>query len=194
MTDQPDHLDIPLPDWLAGFAAGTSRIESVEERMDFVIAAARANIEAGTGGPFAAAVFEAGSGKLVSVGVNLVLTLNLSAFHAEILALTLAQRQLGTYDLGAAGLPGHELVASSEPCAMCLGAIVWSGIRGLVSGAAGADARSIGFDEGPKPRDWRAALEQRGITVEPEIRRDAAAEVLAEYARLGGRIYNSRER
>jgi tRNA(Arg) A34 adenosine deaminase TadA len=125
--------------------------------------------------------------------VNLVLTLNLSVFHAEILALTLAQRQLGTYDLGAAGLPGHELVASTEPCAMCLGAIVWSGIRGLVSGAAGADARSIGFDEGPKPHDWRAALGQRGIAVEPEIRRDAAAEVLAEYARLGGRIYNSRE-
>jgi tRNA(Arg) A34 adenosine deaminase TadA len=192
MTSQDSEIYIALPDWLAGFAARQSVIEAVEDRMAFVIAASRANIQAGTGGPFAAAVFEAGSGRLVSLGVNLVAHANLSVLHAEVVAVTLAQRTLGTSDLGGVELPRHELVASTEPCAMCYGAILWSGITRLVCGARSEDARGIGFDEGPRQTDWGAALAQRGIEVVLDIRRDDAAAVLAEYRRLGGRIYNSR--
>lgn len=160
--------------------------------MDFVIEASEANIEAETGGPFAAAVFEIDTGRLVSLGVNLVLALNLSVFHAEIVAMTLAQRKLKTFDLGGQNLPRHELVTSTEPCAMCFGAIPWSGIVRVVSGARNADARRIGFDEGPKPRAWRAALEQRGIEVMSDIQRNKAKAVLSNYVRCGGQIYNSR--
>lgn len=192
MTSQRSDIHIALPDWLSGFAARDSVIESVEDRMGFVIEASRANILAGTGGPFAAAVFEVGTGRLVSLGVNLVLHANLSVLHAEIVAVTLAQLALRTSDLGGGDLPRHELVASTEPCAMCYGAILWSGVTRLVCGARSADARSIGFDEGPSEADWGAALEQRGIEVVRDVRRDDAAAVLAEYRRLGRRIYNSR--
>ena len=108
-------------------------------------------------------------------------------------AITLAQQRLGVYDLGATGLAIHELVTSAEPCAMCFGAIPWSGVRRVVAAARDLDARSIGFDEGPKPLDWRAALEERGIEVVCDVQRKEAAAVLAEYARLGGQIYNSRK-
>jgi tRNA(Arg) A34 adenosine deaminase TadA len=192
LTDQPSRVDVDLPDWLSRFAAKTSYIESLEDRMDFVIEASEANIEAETGGPFAAAVFEIDTGRLVSLGVNLVLALNLSVFHAEIVAMTLAQRKLKTFDLGGQNLPRHELVTSTEPCAMCFGAIPWSGIVRVVSGARNADARRIGFDEGPKPRAWRAALEQRGIEVMSDIQRNKAKAVLSNYVRCGGQIYNSR--
>jgi tRNA(Arg) A34 adenosine deaminase TadA len=161
--------------------------------MLFVIEAAQLNISKGTGGPFAAAVFETESGKLVSVGVNLVTSAGLSILHAEMLALALAQRKVGTYDLGRYDVPGHDLVASAEPCAMCLGAIPWSGVRRVIVGACDSDVRAIGFDEGPKMKDWKNELEKRGIAVICDVEREAAVQVLLNYALQGGRIYNSRE-
>lgn len=193
MTHQGSRIDIALPEWLSAFAARQSIIESVDERMTFVIAAARTNVQAATGGPFAAAVFERDTGRLVSLGVNLVTRANLSVLHAEIVALTLAQQALGTYDLGGTGLPRHELVTSTEPCAMCYGAVLWSGVTRLVCAARSQDARRIGFDEGPEQTDWAVALAQRGIEAHYDVRRDEAAAVLAEYVRGGGRIYNARQ-
>ncbi len=95
-----------------------------------------------------------------------------------------AQKILGDFDLGDAGVPAYELVTSAEPCAMCLGATPWSGVRGLVCGARG---------EGAKPSGWVSALEGRGITVARDVLREEAAGVLGEYAALGGEIYNSRQ-
>lgn len=160
--------------------------------MRFVIAASRRQLAEATGGPFAAAVFERDSGRLVSLGVNLVTTQGLSMLHAEMVAIAAAQRCLGGFDLGAPGLPAHELVSSTEPCAMCYGAVPWSGVRRLVTGARDEDARGIGFDEGPKIRAWAEALRQRGIEVLSDVLRTQAAHVLADYAALGGPIYNGR--
>jgi tRNA(Arg) A34 adenosine deaminase TadA len=156
--------------------------------MRFVIELARRNIENRTGGPFGAAVFEAATGRLVSVGVNLVETSNCSIAHAEMLALTLAQQAVGTYDLGS-GQTAYELVTSTEPCAMCLGAIPWSGVRRVVCGAHGEDAGAIGFDEGAKPGDWAGELRRRGIEVVRDVLREEAQAVLQQYAAGGGLIY-----
>ena len=146
----------------------------------------------GTGGPFAAAVFESASGRLVSVGVNEVATAGNSIAHAEMIAIALAEAAGGGYDLGASGEPAHELVSSTEPCTMCLGAVVWSGVWRVVCAARDEDARHIGFDEGPKPADWVAALEARGITVVRDVLRAEAVAVLDGYASGGGPIYNAR--
>jgi len=161
--------------------------------MSFVIEAAQLNVSKGTGGPFAAAVFETESGKLVSLGVNLVTSEGLSILHAEMVAFALAQKKIGSYDLGRYDLPAHELVTSIEPCAMCFGAIPWSGVRRVITGARDADARRIGFDEGPKMKEWRSELEKRGIATICDVSREAAAQVLLNYSLQGGKIYNSRE-
>jgi len=160
--------------------------------MQFVIRAARRNVEEG-GGPFAAGIFEQETGKLVSLGVNLVESRNCSILHAEMVAIMLAQQRLGTYDLGGSDLPVHELVSSAEPCAMCFGAIPWSGVRSLVTGASGEDVRSIGFDEGAKPENWIEELESRDIRVRTGVEREQAKKVLRLYQQSGGRIYNSKE-
>jgi tRNA(Arg) A34 adenosine deaminase TadA len=89
-------------------------------------------------------------------------------------------------------MPAHELVSSTEPCAMCLGAIPWSGVRGLVCGARDEDARAAGFDEGTKPANWAKALDERGIEVVRDVLRDEAREVLRSYVSGGGTIYNAR--
>jgi tRNA(Arg) A34 adenosine deaminase TadA len=182
---------IQLPDWIENFLATSPEVFSnVEDRLRFVIALARQNVQRQTGGPFAAAVFD-DSGRLVAPGVNMVVISNCSVLHAEIVALVLAQKALNRYDLSDGGRLHYDLVAAAEPCAMCFGAVTWSGVRRLVCGARDEDARAIGFDEGPKLDDWVAALNDRGIAVVRDVLREDAVAVLREYVAAGGTIYNS---
>jgi tRNA(Arg) A34 adenosine deaminase TadA len=185
-----DRIEIQLPGWVEPMITAAGReFDTVESRMRLVIALARANVEQRTGGPFGAAVFEAGSGRIVGVGVNLVAACNCSLAHAEMIAIATAQRALGHYDLGKSSAV-HELVTSVEPCAMCFGAIHWSGVRRLVCGARDEDACEIGFDEGAKCADWVGELRKRGIEVVCDVLREEARAVLQQYGRDGGHIYN----
>ncbi len=187
------NIVLELPDWLeTALLSMEQTFNSRQARMELVLTLARHNIERGTGGPFAAAVFDRDSGLLLAPGVNRVVASRCSVAHAELMALMLAQQRLGNHDLGAPGLPPCELVTSTEPCAMCLGALPWSGIVSLVCGARGGDARVIGFDEGDKPPDWPATLERRGITVYRDVCGDQARVLLQDYRDRGGTIYNGR--
>ena len=182
---------VSLPSWIEQFietAPGVFR--DVDEQMRFVIALARLNVQHGNGGPFAAAVFDE-KGRLVAPGINMVTASNCSVLHAEIVALMLAQKVLARYDLSDGNRQRYDLVATTEPCAMCFGAVPWSGVQHLVCGARDEDARAIGFDEGPKLPDWVSALNSRGITVQRDVLREEAAAVLREYVAAGGVIYNA---
>ena len=182
---------IRLPDWVEGALQKAPDVfPGVEDRMRFVVSLARQNIRHQTGGPFGAAVFD-DAGRLIAPGVNLVVSLNCSLLHAEVVALALAQKVLGRYDLSDGGKLQYELVTAVEPCAMCFGAVPWSGVQRLVCGARDEDARAIGFDEGPKMADWVKALNERGITVVRDLLRGEARAVLQEYLAAGGAIYNS---
>jgi tRNA(Arg) A34 adenosine deaminase TadA len=184
-------LRISLPSWVEPFIETAPAVfRDVEERMRFVIALARRNVQEGTGGPFAAAVFDE-KGRFIAPGINLVIASNCSVLHAEIIALMLAQKSLARYDLSDGGRQHYDLVSTTEPCAMCFGAMPWSGVRQLVCGARDEDARAIGFDEGPKLADWVSALNSRGITVQRDVLREEAAAVLRDYAAAGGVIYNA---
>ena len=182
-----------VPDWIERFPAGAESVyPSAEERMRLVIKLTQLNVKHQTGGPFGAAIFESKSGRLVAVGVNLVESSNCSIAHAEMLAIAIAQRAVGCYDLGMEEGAAYELVTSTEPCAMCLGAIPWSGVRSVVCGARDQDARRIGFDEGTKPEHWVESLESRGIRVFRDVLREEALAVLLDYHKQGGLIYNAR--
>lgn len=182
---------IDAPDWVDELAVPGATF-APSDRMPFVIELARRNVVERTGGPFGAAIFESDSGRLVAPGVNRVVPMAISFAHAETTAIGLANTQLGVFDLGGDGLADMELVASTEPCALCLGATVWSGVRRLVTGARDEDARAIGFDEGPKVADWQGALTSRGIDVEVDVMRAEAVAVLDLYAASGAVIYNGR--
>lgn len=186
-------ISLPLPSWLEeSLPPRDTGLPDAEARMRLVIELARQNVDRGSGGPFAAAVFDRETGRVVAAAVNLVTSLNCSVAHAEIVAIMLAQQRTGTYDLGGEGMRPLELVASAEPCAMCLGAIPWSGVQRLVCGASEDDVSVIGFDEGAKPASWQRELEERGIEVVRNVCRDEAAAVLRSYAAHGGVIYNAR--
>lgn len=189
----PERIALTLPAWVLPFLAPRpGRFLTDTDRMSLVIELARKNVEYGTGGPFGAAVLDDATGRLIAAGVNVVVNQYCSAAHAEIVAIMLAQRELNTHDLGAPGAPARVLVTSTEPCAMCLGAVPWSGVRRIVCGARGEDAEAIGMDEGAKPADWIGALAARGIDATRDVCREEARHVLAQYAASGGPIYNGR--
>ena len=180
-----------LPDWLDSFLQDyPAPMPSLEARMEFVVALSRRNVDQQTGGPFGAAIFDMETGHLVCPGVNLVTHMNCSIAHAEMVALALAQQIVEHYDLSAQG-KRHELVTSTEPCAMCLGAIAWSGVKRVVYGASTEDAERIGFDEGHKPAQGTLCLAELGIEVIGEVLRTEASAVLQHYGDTGGAIYNS---
>ena len=186
-------LNLELPYWIDTFLAEyPAVISSMETQMRFVLDLTERNIREKTGGPFGASVFEQESGKLVSVGVNVVVGQNCSAAHAEMMALMLAQKKIGHYDLGDAGFPAHRLVTSGKMCAMCLGNVCWSGIKEVVSSAEPEDVERIaGFDEGPTPPDYNDQLTLRGINLVPELLREQGKEVLQLYVDFNGQVYNA---
>ncbi len=191
---QPNKIEIELPDWLEGeLERVPATIVAPGDRMRLIIRLSKLNYENGTGGPFAAGVFEIATGRLVAAGVNRVVPCSSSIAHAEIVAISLAQKRLGTFDLGGAELPGHQLVVNGRPCAMCFGAIPWSGIRSLMVAASGDQIESLtGFDEGPIHPQWKLELERRGIEVVEGVMADEACEVFRGFAASGQVVYNGR--
>ena len=191
MSDPETAVRAGCPDWVEQVVDWGATYETDHQRMRLAIELARQNVLRGTGGPFGAAVFEMTSGTLVSVGVNSVVRLKNSTLHAEMLAIMLAQQRVGSYTLLRSELPPHELVSSCDPCAMCLGAVLWSGVRRLVTGADRTDACALDFDEGPIFPESYAYLLGRGVALTRGILRDEAVAVLELYRRQGGLIYNA---
>ena len=122
--------------------------------------------------------------------MNSVVRLNNCTLHGEMVALMMAQTRLGSYTLRGESIPAHELVTSCDPCAMCLGAVLWSGVRRVVCGASRDDARRLDFDEGPVFPESYSYLAARGIEIVRGVCRDEANAVLELYRAWGGRIYN----
>jgi tRNA(Arg) A34 adenosine deaminase TadA len=192
MTADSPHpvVHVEYPDWVDSIVDWNRSCQSDQERMRVAIDVARANVERSTGGPFGAAIFETKSGRLVAVGMNSVVRLNNCVLHGEIMAFMMAQQCVGSYTLNSVQLPAHELYTSCEPCAMCLGATLWSGVRRLVYGASREDAALLNFDEGPVFPESYHYLEKRGIAIVRNVLRSEARSVLELYRASSGKIYN----
>ena len=106
------------------------------------------------------------------------------------MAFMMAQQCVGSFTLNSADLPAHELYTSCEPCAMCLGATLWSGVRRVVYGASREDAALLNFDEGPVFPESYHYLEKRGIAIVRNVLRGEARAVLELYRASSGKIYN----
>ncbi|MGP3919907.1 hypothetical protein [Nonomuraea sp. 10N515B] len=198
MIDIPTEYRVALPAWIGDeLAAVPAFIPDRADRMRLVHRLADRNWREGNGGPFAALVAEQDSGRIVSVGVNVVLASGVSSAHAEVVALGLAQTAVGGWDLGGDGLPAHELVVNWRPCIQCYGAAMWSGIRALVVAGEGPELEEITtFDEGPLGADWAEQFEARGIKVTRDVLREEALAVFRDYRQAvdagGVTVYNAR--
>ena len=181
---------IEYPPWVNEAIDWNRQYDSDSDRMRLAISVARENVERGTGGPFGAAIFETVTGRLVAVGMNSVVRLNNCTLHGEMVAFMMAQQRVGSYTLKSAALPRHELYTSCEPCAMCLGTTLWSGVERVVYGATREDATILNFEEGPVFPESYKYLEDRGIEIVRNVLRDEARAVLELYRARSGKIYN----
>jgi tRNA(Arg) A34 adenosine deaminase TadA len=183
-------VHVEYPDWVQSVVDFSRPYATDEARMRLAIAVSRENVQRGSGGPFGAAIFEAESGRLIAVGMNSVVRYNNCTLHGEMVAFMMAQQVVGSFTLNSPTLPAHELFTSCEPCAMCLGATLWSGVRRVVYGAQREDASRLNFEEGPVfPQSYKY-LEDRGISIVRSLLREEARAVLELYRKNSGKIYN----
>lgn len=191
-------FEIALPGWIEHELADVPDVlPELQDRVGLVNRLAARNWREGSGGPFAAIVAETETGRIVSVGVNVVLSSGITSAHAEVTALGLAQARLGQWNLGTESLPAHELVVNWRPCVQCYGAAMWSGITRLALAGSGPEVEEITtFDEGPMIEDWAEEFERRGIKVLDHLAKSDALEVFGEYREAldAGQItvYNAR--
>lgn len=186
-------VQLTLPAWVHD-AVDTARSHVADaDKVALAIELSRRNIEAGTGGPFGAVVFDANH-RIVAAGVNVVRPQHTSLAHAENMACMLAQQRLQRARLNENERGerdgAYTLATSAQPCCQCYGAIVWAGIDRLLIGARSEDVEALTeFDEGPLPARWVEELERRGIAVVRDLHRDAACAVLKAYGESGGVRY-----
>ena len=136
-------------------------------------------------GPFIAAIYD-DKGNKISECANTVIKENCSNNHAEMNTIKAAQEKLNDYDLSKYNL---SIYITAEPCIMCLGAIMWSGIRNVYFGVKSSDVERItGFDEGFKP-NWLDEFKQRGITVYGNIEAKVGIAELQNYVTQGKTVY-----
>ena len=114
--------------------------------------------------PFGAVLTDP-SGTIVLSAENTVNTENDCTGHAETNLVRLAWREIGPERLG-----DYSLYTSCEPCAMCCGAIYWSGINRVVFAMSEAELNALTGDNPENPTmslDSRVVLNggQRAITV-----------------------------
>lgn len=95
-------------------------------------------IENGDGGPFGAVIVK--DGVIIGRGHNCVISGKNPTLHGEMMAIADACRALDTHDLS-----GCDIYTTAEPCPMCMGAILWAGIKAVYYGCNTKDTENIGF-------------------------------------------------
>jgi guanine deaminase len=131
---------------------------SEREWLDRAVAAAAENVIAG-GGPFGALVVK--DGLLIASGVNQVTPSLDPTAHAEVVAIRAACQELQTFKLD-----GCLLVASCEPCPLCLSAALWARMDRVIFAADRNDAADAGFDDRAFYEVFTSPPEQWPLTVE----------------------------
>ena len=109
------------------------------EYLEEAIKQAKDGVKNNEGGPFGAIVVDS-NGKIIGRGNNKVLLNNDPTCHAEIVAIRDACQKINNYDL-----TGCKIYSTSEPCPMCLSAIIWSNIKEVYYATDRHEINDIGF-------------------------------------------------
>ena len=110
----------------------------MQEYFDKAIKLAELGVKNLEGGPFGAVIVK--DNKIIGYGNNKVLKEKDPTAHAEIIAIRDACKRLNTHDL-----TGCVIYSTSEPCPMCLSAIIWSNIKEIYFATNRKEVAEIGF-------------------------------------------------
>lgn len=108
--------------------------------MAIAIEEAKKGMKKSQVGPYGSVVVF--NGKVVGRGYNMVVAKKDATAHAEIVAIRDACKNLKRSDLS-----GCEIYTTSEPCVMCLGAILLANIKKCYFGCTLEDAKLLNLNE-----------------------------------------------
>ena len=100
--------------------------------------------------------------------------------HAELRTIENAMEHIGGH-LCAEGGKGCTIYSSCEPCAMCMGVILYTGIERLVYAATLEDSKECVNEIIAKAEDVADICKNRKIQIIKELHRDKAVEVLKNW-------------
>jgi tRNA(Arg) A34 adenosine deaminase TadA len=153
-----------IPAWIFSWRDWEGKKMSVGQVMELLIEYSGENVRLGPkrfgGGPYAAAIVrsdEAGSVsedaevEVLALATNSVETLRDASAHAAVLASRLAGSKLGTHNLGEESGQRLWLLATCEPCRMCLEVLGDFRIREVAFALRGAMAQKIARQERGEP-------------------------------------------
>lgn len=162
-------------------AAGSSSPEVTEQDRVYMRQAIDLMRQAGvvekTGGPFGAVIVR--EGRVLAASGNSVVRDNDPSAHAEVNAIRMACRAVGSPNLA-----GATLYSSCEPCPMCYSTAYWARIGRVYYAAAWSDYADL-FDDANIGQDLSRPYPQRRLAPRQLLQEDAQA-VWQEFRRTPG--------
>ncbi len=156
----------------------------VRELLDAAISEAARGAGAGDGGPFGALVISA-DGEVIALAHNEVLKQNDPTCHAETLAIRRACQKLGRPHLD-----GCIVLASSEPCPMCLTVGYWAKVKAMIFVSPVSVAAAVGFSDQFIYDELAKPVGERELSVFqwPDMQEDGQL-VFAKWQENQGKLY-----
>lgn len=149
--------------------------------MELAIKKAMSGVKRGQS-PFGACIVK--GKEVIAVAHNTVLSRKDATNHAEMNAIRLACKRLGSHKL-----KGCTIYSTTEPCPMCFSAIHWAGISKIVFGTNIQDVKALGFSELTISDEEMKRKGKADIKIEADFMRKENLELLDFWKKRHGRIY-----
>ncbi len=149
--------------------------------MEAAIDVAKKGVRRGNS-PFGSCIVK--GGKVIALAHNTVLERKDSTNHAEMNAIRLACKKLGSHELR-----GCVVYSTTEPCPMCFSAIHWAKAKRIVFGTGISDVKRLGFSELTVSDTMMKRLGRSNVGIESGFMRKECLELLRFWKKGGGRTY-----
>ena len=132
-----------------------------------------------TGGPFGAVIVR--DGKVLAASGNSVMRDNDPSAHAEVNAIRIACRAVGSPNI-----PGAVLYSSCEPCPMCYSTAYWARVSKIYYAASWSDYSDL-FDDTNIGHDMVKLYPQRNVALQ-QIMQGDAQKVWQDFRKIPNRV------
>ena len=154
-------------------------MENNEDYLREAIALAYSNAEKG-GRPFGAVIVR--DGRVIASAVNEIVETGDPTSHAELNAIRMASRTLGSPDLA-----GCVVFASGHPCPMCMAAMRLAGIAAVTYAYSNEDGDPHGLSTAAIYDDLARPFSEQGMTIRHlPVRLDGKPDLYADWRHRQG--------
>ncbi len=164
-------------------SVGASNSLNLEKYFQLSFQEAKKGITQKHGGPFGAVIIH--KGKIIASAHNTVLKDNDPTCHAEVNAIRKACKKLKQPHL-----EDSILIASSEPCPMCLTTSYWAQIKQIYFAVPQSVAAKVGFSDSFIYQDLKKVPSKREVHVywTPQYQKDGE-KIFTEWRQKNGKLY-----